>query len=232
MKHDRLSIQSPIQSGAQRSLMTIVPMAEERAQRRLAAILAADVVGYSHLLEQDEAGTLTALKGRRRDILNPVVAEHHGRIVKIMGDGVLVEFGSAVNAVACAVRLQKRMAEANEGVAGDRHIDLRIGINLGDVVVEGGDLYGDGVVVAVRLQAMADPGGICLSGSVHEQVATKLPIAFDDLGPCEVKNIARPVRVFRLTRERPQQEHQPTAKPSQSKPSISPQVHQLMPNLA
>ena len=138
-----------------------------------------------------------------------------------MGDGVLVEFGSAVNAVACAVRLQKRMAEANEGVAGDRHIDLRIGINLGDVVVEGGDLYGDGVVVAVRLQAMADPGGICLSGSVHEQVATKLPIAFDDLGPCEVKNIARPVRVFRLTRERPQQKHQPTAKPSQSKPSIA-----------
>jgi adenylate cyclase len=169
--------------------------------RRLAAILAADVVGYSRLLEQDEAGTLAALKERRRGVLNPLVAEHHGRIVKVMGDGVLVEFGSAVNAVVCAVKLQGRMAEANDGVAGDRHIGLRIGINLGDVVVEGGDLYGDGVVVAVRLESMAEPGGICLSGSVYEQVCNKLPLAVEDLGPREIKNIAKPVQVFRVRPE-------------------------------
>ena len=129
-------------------------------ERRLAAILAADVVGYSRLMEQDEAGTLAALKERRKNILKPLVAQHQGRIVKVMGDGVLVEFASAVNAVACAVELQKRMAAANDGIADDRHIVLRIGINLGDVVVEGGDLYGDGVIIAVRLQAMAEPGGI------------------------------------------------------------------------
>ena len=128
--------------------------------RRLAAIMAADVIGYSRLMEHDETGTLAALKQRRKAILQPLVAEHHGRIVKVMGDGVLVEFGSAVNAVACAVELQKSMAAANDGIAEDRRIVLRSGINLGDVVVEGGDLYGDGVIIAVRLQAMAEPGGI------------------------------------------------------------------------
>jgi adenylate cyclase len=191
-------------------------------QRRLAAILAADVVGYSRLLEQDEAGTLAALKERRRDVLNPLVAEHHGRIVKVMGDGVLVEFGSAVNAVACAVQLQKRMAAASEGLPADRRIVLRIGINLGDVVVEGGDLYGDGVVIGVRLQAMAEPGGICVSGAVHDQVGNKLPLAFEDLGPSEVKNIARPVQVFRVradgdARGRPSVER----RSKQAKPSIA-----------
>jgi len=173
-------------------------MAEERVQRRLAAILAADVVGYSRLIELDEAGTLAALKERRRAILTPLIAEHQGRIVKVMGDGVLVEFGSAVNAVACAVELQKCMEAANDGLAGDRRIALRIGINLGDVVVEGGDLYGDGVVIAVRLQAMPAPGGICVSGAVHDQVGNKLPLTFEDLGPCEVKNIAKPVQVYRI----------------------------------
>jgi adenylate cyclase len=192
------------------------------AQRRLAAILAADVVGYSRLLEQDEAGTLAALKERRRDVLNPLIAEHHGRIVKVMGDGVLVEFGSAVNAVACAVALQERMAAASDGLAGDRRILLRVGINLGDVVVEGGDLYGDGVVICVRLQSMAEPGGICVSGAVHDQVGNKLPLAFEDLGPCEVKNIARPVQVFRVrvdgdARARPSVER----RSKQAKPSIA-----------
>src|SRR5215813_14041455 len=124
-------------------------------ERRLAAILAADVVGYSRLVEQDEAETLAALKQRRREILQPLVAGHHGRIVKVMGDGVLVEFASAVNAVTCAVELQKRMASANDGVQDERRIVLRIGINLGDLVVEGGDLYGDGVNIAARLQAKA-----------------------------------------------------------------------------
>jgi len=173
-------------------------MPEERAQRRLAAILAADVVGYGRLLEQDEAGTLAALKKRRREILGPLVAEHHGRVVKVMGDGVLVEFGSAVNALACALELQKRMTAANDGVAEERRIVLRIGINVGDVIVEGGDLYGDGVVIGVRLQALAEPGAICISGTVHDQVGNKLPLVFEDLGPCEVKNIAKPVRVYRV----------------------------------
>ena len=173
-------------------------MAEIRAQRRLAAILAADVVGYSRLIEHDEAGTLAALWERRKTILDPTVARHQGRIVKVMGDGVLVEFASAVNAVSCAVELQKQFAVANEGVAEDRRIVLRIGVNLGDVVVEAGDLYGDGVIIAVRLQTMAEPAGTCISGSVHEQVSGKLEVTFDDLGPCEVKNSSKPVRVFRL----------------------------------
>jgi TolB-like protein len=173
-------------------------MAEERPQRRLTAILAADVVGYSRLLEQDEASTLAALKARRREILNPLVAEHHGRVAKVMGDGVLVEFGSAVNALTCAIELQARMTAANNGLAEGRRIALRIGINVGDVVIEGGDLYGDGVVIAVRLQAMAAPGGISVSRAVHDQIGYKLPIVFEDLGPRQVKNIARPVHVYRV----------------------------------
>lgn len=196
-------------------------MAEGRAQRRLAAILAADVVGYSRLIEQDEAGTLATLKERRNNILQPLVAEHRGRIVKVMGDGVLVEFASAVNAVACAVELQKRMAAANDGVAEDRQILLRIGINLGDVVVEGGDLYGDGIIIAVRLQEMSEPGGICLSGGVHEQIGNKLPIAFEDLGPCEVKNVAKPVRVFRVEKEGHEPERPGTHQIAEGKPSIA-----------
>src|SRR6185369_17431951 len=135
-------------------------MAEERNQRRLAAILAADVVGYSRLMEVDEAGTLTTLKARRKGVLEPLVAKHHGRIFKITGDGVLVEFASAVNAVQCAVDLQQGMAAANSGIPEDRNIVLRIGVNLGDVMVEGSDLYGDGVNIAARLEAMAEPGGI------------------------------------------------------------------------
>ena len=126
-------------------------MAEERAQRRLAAILAADVVGYSRLMEQDEAGTLAALKARRKEVLEPLVAKHQGRIFKVTGDGVLVEFASAVNAVQCAVDLQQGMAAANDDQPEDRHIVLRIGVNLGDVMVEGSDLYGDGVNIAARL---------------------------------------------------------------------------------
>jgi adenylate cyclase len=154
-------------------------MTEERVQRRLAAILAADVVAYSRLMEMDEAGTLAALREHRREILDPLVAQHQGRMVKLMGDGVLVEFASAV-------------------IADDRRILLRVGVNLGDVVVEGGDLYGDGVIIAVRLQTMAEPGGICLAGSVHHQVENKLPLAFEDLGPCEVKNMAKPVHALRV----------------------------------
>ncbi|MER8750952.1 tetratricopeptide repeat protein [Mesorhizobium sp. M1050] len=174
-------------------------MAEERPQRRLAAILAADVVGYSRLLDVDEQGTLAALRRRRKEILEPLVRDRKGRIVKVMGDGVLVEFGSAVNAVSCAVDLQKRMAAANEGVTADRRINLHIGINLGDVVVEDGDLFGDGVIVAVRLQAMAGAGDVFVSGSVYDQVKRKLDCGFDELGPQAIKNVTEPVSVYRIS---------------------------------
>jgi TolB-like protein len=167
-------------------------------QRRLAAILAADVVGYSRLLERDEAGTLAALTQLRKSVLDPLIGAHQGRVVKVMGDGVLVEFGSAVNAVTCAVDLQQKMAVADEGAGGDRRIQFRIGINLGDVVVEDDDIYGDGVVIAVRLQAVSEPGGICISAGVHEQVEKKLPLAFADLGAQTLKNIERPVRAYRI----------------------------------
>jgi TolB-like protein/class 3 adenylate cyclase len=173
-------------------------MAEERAQRRLAAILAVDVVGYSRLMERDEAGTLATLKYRRREILQPMISKHHGRIIKLTGDGVLVEFGSAVNAVDCAVELQTAMDIANADVAGDRRIVLRAGINLGDVMVEGNDLYGDGVNIAARLESLSEPGGLCISGSVFEQVNGKLLHSFVSLGPQALKNIDRPIQIYRL----------------------------------
>lgn len=167
-------------------------------ERRLAAILAADVVGSTRLIEQDEAGTLAALRGRRTGILEPLVAAHYGRIVKVMGDGMLAEFASAVNAVDCAVELQERMSAANQEFAPDRQIVLRIGVNLGDVVVEDGDLYGDGVIIAVRLEGIAEPGSILVSGSAYDQVRNKVKAAFDNLGMQELKNIAEPVRVYRV----------------------------------
>src|SRR5215831_12089864 len=171
-------------------------MAEERAQRRLAAILAADVVGYSRLMEQDEAGTLAVLAERRKAILEPLLAKYRGRIVRLMGDGTLAEFASAVDAVQCASDIRKAMKEANATLSEDRAIVLRVGLNLGDVVVEGGDLYGDGVNIAARLETMADPGGICLSSSIHQQVERLLPFAFRDLGDQALKNISRPVRAY------------------------------------
>jgi adenylate cyclase len=171
-------------------------MAEQRAQRRLAAILAADVVGYSRLMEQDEAGTLAALAERRKVVLEPLLAKYRGRVVRLMGDGTLAEFASAVDTVQCAVDLQKAMKDANAALSDDRALVLRIGLNLGDVVVEDGDLYGDGVNVAARLEAMADPGGICLSASIHQQVERLLPFTFHDLGDQTLKNIARPVQVY------------------------------------
>jgi adenylate cyclase len=173
-------------------------MAEERVQRRLAAIFAADVVGYSRLMERDEAGTLVALKSRRKDVLQPLLAKHCGRIVKLMGDGVLVEFASAVNAVQCAVELQNAMAAANDDVPQDSWILLRVGINLGDVMVEGSDLYGEGVNISARLEALADPGSIVVSRTVFNHVRGKVKVGFDDLGEQQLKNIADPVRIYRL----------------------------------
>ena len=174
-------------------------MAEERSKRRLAAILAADVVGFSHLMEADDAGTLAVLKARRTKVLQPLVAKHQGRVFKVAGDGVLVEFASAVNAVQCAVELQQAMAAANEGLPADRQIVLRMGVNLGDVMVEGGDLYGDGVNIATRLEALVDPGGILVSGTAHDYVSNKVKVGFEDIGVQTLKNIAQPVRVYRVT---------------------------------
>jgi adenylate cyclase len=172
-------------------------MAEERSQRRLAAILAADVVGYSRLMETDEAATLAALKSRRKNVLDPLVAKHQGRIFKTTGDGVLVEFASAVNAVQCAVDLQQALAAANSGQPEDRQIVLRIGVNLGDVMVEGGDLYGDGVNIAARLEALAEPGGILVSGTVYDHIKSKVKVGLEDIGAQTLKNIAEPVRAYR-----------------------------------
>jgi TolB-like protein/class 3 adenylate cyclase len=166
--------------------------------RRLAAILAADVAGYSRLMGADEEGTLERLKALRHELLDPKITEHHGRIVKTTGDGMLVEFASVVDAVRCAVAVQKAMPERNTGVAADNRIELRIGINLGDVIVEGDDLYGDGVNIAARIEALADAGGVFVSNTVHDHVRDRLPLFFEDLGEQQVKNIARPVRVYRV----------------------------------
>src|SRR5260221_2911616 len=166
-------------------------MAEVRPKRRLAAILAADVVGYSRLMQIDEAATLAALKARRSQVLQPAVANHRGRIVKVMGDGVLVEFASAVDAVECGIQLQKSMMAADAGVSEDRRIVLRIGINLGDIMVEGSDLYGDGVNIAARLEALAEPGGVWLSETVFNHVRSKVSLEFEDLGEKNLKNMAQ-----------------------------------------
>lgn len=174
-------------------------MVEERTQRRLAAILAADVVGFSRLMETDESGTMAALKVRRKEVLDPLVSKHQGRIFKTTGDGVLIEFASAVNAVQCAVELQQGMAVANSGKPEDRHIVLRIGVNLGDVMVEGSDLYGDGVNIAVRLETIAEPGGILVSSTAHDHVGTRLKVGFKDMGVQALKNIAQPVHAYRVT---------------------------------
>ncbi len=171
-------------------------VARQGVERRLAAVLSADVVGYSRLMGEDEAGTLAVLKAHRAECVDPEIAAYKGRIVKLMGDGALVEFPSAVDAVECAVAVQRGMAERNAGVPEDRRVAFRIGINLGDVIIDGDDIYGDGVNVAARLQELADPGGVCVSANIHEQVEGKLDVAFDDRGEQTVKNIAKPIRVY------------------------------------
>jgi adenylate cyclase len=173
-------------------------MSEARVQRRLAAIMAADVAGYSRLMGADEEGTLAALKQLRRDLADPKIKEHRGRIVKTTGDGLLVEFASVVDAVRCAVEVQREMAAGNAGVPEDRRIQFRIGINLGDIIKDGRDIYGDGVNVAARLEALAEPGGICVNRVVRDQVRDKLDFAFEDAGEQRVKNIARPLRVYHV----------------------------------
>jgi class 3 adenylate cyclase/TolB-like protein len=173
-------------------------MGEERVHRRLAAILAADVVGYSRLMGADEEGTLSRLKALRRDLFDPKLNEHRGRIVKTTGDGFLTEFASVIDALRCAIDLQHGMAKCNGEIEPEKRIVLRIGINVGDIVVEAGDIYGDGVNVAARLEALAEPGGICVSGRVQEDARGKLDIAFEDLSEQRLKNIDWPVKVYRV----------------------------------
>jgi class 3 adenylate cyclase len=169
----------------------------ERTERRLAAILAADVAGYSRLIGADEEGTLDRLRSIRAELIDPKIALHRGRIVKTTGDGLLVEFASVVDALRCASEWQRAMAERNAGISDDR-IQFRIGINFGDVVVENGDIFGGGVNVAARLEALADPGGICVSARVQEDAAGRLDLVFEDMGDQALKNIARAVRVYRI----------------------------------
>jgi class 3 adenylate cyclase len=167
-------------------------------ERRLAAILAADVAGYSRLVGADEMGTLNRLQVHWDTLIEPTIRSHHVRIVRIAGDGVLAEFASVVDAVECAVEMQRAMAERNAGIPAAEQIQFRMGINVGDIIVDRGDLWGDGVNVAARLEALAEPGGICVSGRVQEDVQGKLDLAFEDAGEHQLKNIARPVRVYRV----------------------------------
>jgi class 3 adenylate cyclase len=178
-------------------------MPQERVQRKLAAVLAADVVGYSRLMGADEVGTHVALKACRHVVIDPKVTEHCGRIVKSTGDGILADFASVVDAVVCAVEIQRTMAERNADQPPHTRIDLRIGINLGDVIVDDGDIYGDGVNVAVRVEGIADRGGIAVSGKVYEEVHEKVDISFKYDGEYDVKNITKPVLIYRVLIEQP-----------------------------
>jgi adenylate cyclase len=192
------------------------------ASRRLAAILAADVAGYSRLIGADEGGTLQALKAIRAELIDPTIAAHNGRLVKTTGDGFLVEFGSVVDALRCATEVQAGMAERNAMTPAEKRIEFRIGINMGDIVVEDGDIFGDGVNVAARLEGLSAPGGICVSARVQEDATGKLDLVFEDLGEQNLKNIARPVRVYRVTTERyVQAAREPALLPLPDKPSIA-----------
>ena len=177
-------------------------MAEKRVERRLAAILAADVAGYSRLMGIDEESTHEALKAYRNELVDLKITEHHGRIVKATGDGVLVEFGSAVDAVRCAIEIQRGMAERNNVIPQDRRIEFRIGINVGDIIIDDNDIFGDDVNIAARLEGLAEPGGISVSDRVHQDTSSKFDFVFEDMGEQQLKNIARLVRVYRVRLDR------------------------------
>jgi adenylate cyclase len=173
-----------------------MPSSEHSVTRRLAAILIADVVGYTRLMERDDTGTFARLRTIRDEVVDPAIVSHGGRIVKTAGDGLMAEFNSALSALRAAVHIQHEMATRNTDVPVDQRIEYRVGINLGDVMVDGSDLAGDGINVAARLETLCEPGGICVSGSVREQVHGTLDVHFDDIGEQQVKNIARPIRAF------------------------------------
>jgi adenylate cyclase len=190
-----------------------------RQTRRLAAILAADVTGYWRLIGADEEGTLNRLRSIRAEVVDPSIVQYRGRIVKTTGDGLLVEFSSVVDALLCATEWQHGATERNADVPPTSRIEFRIGINVGDVVVEDGDIFGDGVNVAARLEGLADPGGICVSARVQEDAAGRLDLAFDDLGDQSLKNIARPVRVYRVRLATA--ENTPKVTPTESEPALT-----------
>jgi adenylate cyclase len=196
-------------------------MVTMRVERRLAALMAADIVGYSRLIEADERGTLAAIKELRRATIDPLLAEHNGRIVKLMGDGAIVEFASVVDAVACAVAVQKAVAARQTEVPPERQIVFRIGVNLGDVVVEGDDLLGDGVNVAARLEQLCEPGGVVVSGTVHDHLQGKLECSFEDSGEQQLKNIERPVRVYRVAAGGAASATEPAAAPAPARPVVA-----------
>jgi adenylate cyclase len=177
-------------------------LTSENVQRRLMAILAADVAGYSRLMGIDEEGTLAQLKARRKALVDPKMAEHRGRIVKTTGDGMLVEFASAVDAARCAVEVQRRMNEQNADVPQAKRIEFRIGIHVGDIIIDDNDIFGDGVNIAARLEGIAEPGGVCISDDAYRQVRGKVDIAFDDIGAQALKNIAEPMRAWRIKIDR------------------------------
>jgi len=193
-------------------------MVEDHVERKLAAIFAGDVAGYSRLMGVDEEGTLHQLKAHRKDLVDPKITEHRGHIVKTTGDGMLVEFVSVVDAVRCAVEIQRGMLERNVDVPADRRIEFRIGINVGDIISDDNDIYGDGVNVAARLEALAEPGGIFVSRNVHDQVRDKLSFGFEDMGEQMVKNIARPIRAYAIC---PNAKPGHTAHPLRSAPRLS-----------
>src|SRR5437762_3782775 len=194
-------------------------------ERRLTAILAADVVGYSRLMGANESGTLAALDALRADFVNPKISEHQGRIVKLTGDGMLVEFPSVVNAVACAAELQRGIRKQNAGAPQDQRIEFRMGVNVGDVIVQGEDIFGDGVNVAARLESIATPGGITISGPVRDHIGNRLDLAFEDMGDQSLKNIERPIHVYRVSLDGPAPQggrHEEPAQQDQvEKPSIA-----------
>jgi adenylate cyclase len=202
-------------------------VASEQINRRLSAILAADVVEYSRLMAADERGTLAMLKLHREELFGPKIAQYHGRVVKLMGDGILAEFPSVVDAVECAMDIQQGMAERNADVEAGSRLVFRIGVNLGDIIIEGEDIYGDGVNIAARLEGLAEPGGICISRAARDQVRDKIPIRFEDLGERQVKNMPRPVRAFRIhlefqvAVEAPAADKAVPATPASEKPSIA-----------
>jgi adenylate cyclase len=190
-------------------------------ERRLSAILAADMVGYSRMMGANEAGTLEALKAVRADFVDGKIAQHQGRVVKLTGDGMLAEFPSVVNAVGCAAEIQRGMRDRNVDLAPDRRIEFRIGVNLGDVIVEGDDIYGDGVNVAVRLEGIAEPGGISVSHAVRDQVGNRLDLTFEDKGKQNLKNIEKPIRVYNVTLDGPAARNAKQKKRAPQKPSIA-----------
>ena len=195
-------------------------MSTKGVERRLTAILAADVAGYSRLTGLDEEGTHARLQDHLRSLVDPKIAEHRGRVVKTTGDGLLVEFASVVDALRCAVEVQRGMSERNAQVPQDKRIEFRVGIHQGDVIIEGGDIFGDGVNVAARLEGVAEPGGICVSGRVQEDAEGRLEVSFENAGEQQLKNIARPVRVYRVRLSGAAPSSRP-ALPLPDKPSIA-----------